>query len=515
MKQGKSRKIGDGLDRLGAGVVLVMSFGFLLFLTGVAYWETSSVTMANKTGELVESYRDNIFLNALILVILLSSLYLFYRHRDDISLQKIELVLMSWTLVIGLAFIVSVKLYSPWYSDSFYLTTAAQRAARGDMSGLDTYFIRFPFQLGFVLYEELFFRICLLLIPGLPEGYYCLMLQGVNLLWLMFSYHALIKIAGNLFCSIRIQKMTALLFFFCIPAFMSCTFLYGNIPALGCGVAAMWMFTEFTKRYRLRYGLLCAALMGIAVALKMNLLIFFVALGAVWLIELIKKFSVKSALCFVLMVLAVFAMRRLPQDLYERRSGMSFGEGIPLSGWLAMGMSEGHAAPGWYKEDNTVAIFSRSGNDPEAVKENAKKVIAERTEFFKNNPGEARDFFSVKLRSQWNEPTYGSVWINRTHPSYGVKGGLYRVLCSDENKVAKGMMNQYQQLIFLGTLLALFMMWKERSTKECLLLIAVLGGVLYHLMFEAKSQYALSYFILMVPMAANGLCGLFLRISKR
>ena len=33
----------------------------------------------------------------------------------------------------------------------------------------------------------------------------------------------------------------------------------------------------------------------------------------------------------------------------------------------------------------------------------------------------------------------------------------------------------------------------------------VLGGLLYHLLFEAKSQYAVGYVLLMIPIAAYGI----------
>ena len=515
MKRDGARKVADGFDRFAAGVALVVALIFFLYLTGAAYLETSSVSIMGSAGEFAEIRVDNIFVNILLLVMILSGLYLFYRHRDDISLRRMECVLTAWTLLFGAAFIVSVKLCAPWYSDSYLVTYAAQRAARGDLSALNTYFIRFPFQLGFVLYEEIFFRMCLALIPGVPEGYYCLALQGVNLLWLTLGFHALIMTVGNLSYSVRVQKMTALLYLCCLPAVMSCTFLYGNIPAFGCGAAALWMYTEFEKNKKLRHALLCALLLAAAVVLKLNLMIFFAAIALIWLVELVRKFNAKSALCLVLTAAVVLAAGKLPQGIYERRSGRDFGEGIPMTGWLAMGLSQGHAGPGWYREDNTVTVFAKSGNDPEAVRQNAEKVITQRLAFFGENPGEAWDFFTTKLKSQWNEPSYESVWINQVQSSYGEKMGLYNALCSEDSQMTFEIMNQYQQLIFLGTLLMLLMLWKNRSTRDCLLITAVLGGLLYHLLFEAKSQYILTYFMLMVPMAAEGLCGLFFRISKR
>ena len=40
------------------------------------------------------------------------------------------------------------------------------------------------------------------------------------------------------------------------------------------------------------------------------------------------------------------------------------------------------------------------------------------------------------------------------------------------------------------------------------LLIAVIGGVLFHELWEAKSRYVFPYFVMMIPMAADGLAKL-------
>ena len=76
-------------------------------------------------------------------------------------------------------------------------------------------------------------------------------------------------------------------------------------------------------------------------------------------------------------------------------------------------------------------------------------------------------------------------------------------------------MNQFQQLIFLGVLLSSVIFIKEKNLRNCLPAIVLLGGMFYHLLFEAKSQYSLPYFIIMIPLAAYGLCCVFFAISKR
>ena len=46
------------------------------------------------------------------------------------------------------------------------------------------------------------------------------------------------------------------------------------------------------------------------------------------------------------------------------------------------------------------------------------------------------------------------------------------------------------------------------------LMNVVLGGTLYHLLFEAKAQYAYPYMVYMLPLAAMGLCALAEKLKK-
>ena len=498
-----------------AAAVLVITLLFMLFLTLSAFLETVYISTDSESGEYVRINQDNIFLNIIALLLIMASLYLFYRHRDELTLKRMEIVLVLWTLLFGTVFIFSTKLCAPWYSDSFIVVDAARRAAVGDFSTFDTYFVRFPFQFGYVLYAELFFRTVYGLFPGLPEGYYCLALQELNLIWLVLSYHALLKVCGNLFGSVRVQKMTALLLLFCFPAVISCTFLYGSIPAFAFGTLALWMFSTFLRNDRLKYGLLCGLFLGVAVILKLNMLIFAVAVAIVWLIELMRKFSFKSLSCLIIAAVLVLTLGALPQQIYEQRTGKEFGDGIPKICWMAMGFSDGHAGPGWYKEDNTVTAFAQHNYDGEATAEYAENVLAKRLAYFRANPRDCLRFFSTKLISQWNEPSYESIWINQVQLSYSEKGRIYELVCGKGEIVTGRLMNQFQQMVFLGTLLAALAMWKSRELRQCLPFVILLGGIFYHLLFEAKSQYSLVYFILMVPAAACGFCRLFEKIEKR
>ena len=188
MKHGRLDRYTPRIEKLGAAVILILTMLFMIYLTASAFLQTTDISIADPSGEYAEIYLDNIFLNLILVCIFLAALYIFYRHGMEIKLRRLEIALLCWTFILGAAFIASVKLRAPWYSDSYYVTYAAQRAAVGDYSAMENYFVRFPFQLGYVLYSEIFFRVAGTLIPGLPEGYYCLALQGVNLLWLLLCH---------------------------------------------------------------------------------------------------------------------------------------------------------------------------------------------------------------------------------------------------------------------------------------------------------------------------------------
>ena len=516
MKRERLDKLAEGTEKASAVLILVLLGLFLLTLTYAAYTQTANLNTNDISGEHIDWKDDNIFLNAILTAMYLCALYLFYRRCDRISLKRMELVLLLWTFMFSAAFIASTKLEAPVYSDSYLVTYASRRASMGDYEPLgEVYFRRFPFQLGYVLYSELFFRASNLVLAKYPEGFQWLALQGVNLLWLLLTFHALIESSGLLFHRPRVQKLTVLLLFFCLQPMLSVTFLYGNTPAFACGAVGIWMFLRFLESRRLRDALLTALMLSLAATLKLNLLIFCVAIGGVWLIDLLKNRSLRSLLCLLLAAFCVLTIPKLPQRLYERRTGYAFGEGIPMIAWMAMGFDEGYAAPGWYRETHTVGAFTLNEEDAAATAADAKRFLAGRVQEMRQHPAQALRFFRQKLYSQWNETTYESLWINQVQLSFSEKGRIYDLVCGRGGRFTANLMNQVGQLVFLGALTGVPGLLRRRRIRQCLLPLIVLGGLLYHLLFEAKSQYALPYFVLLVPLAAWGLSRLFHRIEHR
>jgi hypothetical protein len=183
---------------------------------------------------------------------------------------------------------------------------------------------------------------------------------------------------------------------------------------------------------------------------------------------------------------------------------VKLGKGVPQVAWLAMGLQESQMAPGWYNR-YTINTFKSVHFNAEAASAQALQNIDKRLTYFKKNPSAALDFFAKKALSEWNEPSYESLWVSQ------VKGHMKPVPDFVENvyngEAGKGLQNyfnMYQQIILIGFLFALINSFRKSNDLFAFLPLIILGGFLYHLLFEAKSQYILVYFVMLVPYAAYG-----------
>ncbi|MGI5977759.1 MAG: hypothetical protein ACOX68_08710 [Candidatus Limivicinus sp.] len=507
---------GNKFTRFCVAVILVFMLVFMLFLFPVSLLRTTAISVGSGRGELVSFEYDNFFLNLIMLTMYTALLYLVFRFVKFIRLKTQVLIMSGLIFITGIFLVASAKLQPS--EDSYAVTFFARQAARGDYSYYHEYFTFFPYQLGFALYEEVFFRIFNLVLPNVPEGFSSLALQGMNVLFIILACVSLVYCAGYLFSSLRVQKLTSVLLIFCLPPVLLSTYMYGNIPALGLACFGCWMFLAFQKDRKWYHGLLCALSLTLAVVLKLNSLIFVVAVTIIWIICLCRRDKVKSALksagFLVLMLASVLLVRGLPQKYYEARCECSFGPGIPQISWMAMGMHEGQSCSGWYDTDYTTSAYAGFDYDGEKTAEFAGEGIKERMGEFSEEPRECLRFFGRKFLSQWNEPTCQGIWNNQVRSHFSEPGFFYNFICETAPRGIAKLMDLYQQLIFFGFTLGLCLLLKKRDTLTALLPLVILGGMLYHLLFEAKSQHAATYFVLMLPVAAYGFSRLFMRFGS-
>ena len=260
--------------------------------------------------------------------------------------------------------------------------------------------------------------------------------------------------------------------------------------------------------------------------LRKNSLIPIIAVLLVLLFESLRfGRSVRARLCLLGMAvcLAVTSVGILPlvQKCYEKKAGNTLSSGVTAMSYFAMGMQEASRGCGWYNGFN-IDTYDAAGMDSALANKISRQAVLERLAYFLEHPGYTVDFYARKHLSQWADGTYAS--RQATLAAYGGRSGFFQ-------KVYDGSLssayiewgNAWQNVLYLGTLVfCINAVHRKRkntatapqssSTGSLYLyvgLIAVLGGFLFHILWEANSRYIFLYSLLMMPYCAAGVYTVF------
>ena len=185
-------------------------------------------------------------------------------------------------------------------------------------------------------------------------------------------------------------------------------------------------------------------------------------------------------------------------------------EGVPASSYCAMGMQEASRGNGEYNGFNFYT-YQDTNLDQALTKERNHEAIRERLLTFKEQPFYAFQFYKDKFLSQWTDGSFASRQATLSH--YGRTQFFQEVY---EGKYANTFMqycNIYQLFIYIGGFLFVLqdLLAKEQTHNGRLLfiyigMIGIIGGFLFHMVWEANSRYILPYFLLLLPYSAIGYC---------
>ncbi len=513
-----------GLGGIAGLMVLTMLFLFVGSLLGT----TNMTILRDEEGKIINDEavlfeEDSLWLNLLFLVLFVAvgiGLVLLLRKLG--ILQRLTVPRLSWGLGIWVAVFgslwVLMSMSSPTH-DSLIVTRAGVAMALGNDEYITAdYFIRFPFQLGYVLWTELWARLFMLT----HKSY--LLIEFVNVACLAAGEMALVRLSDRLFGNrtVTVATMVALALF--VQPMIFCAFLYGTMPGLCFALWSMLLFVRYLQTDKWGYIIGASALLAVSVGLKLNNMILLVAMAILLLLHFLRRLDWRRLAAVAILCAMVLTLKNVGVWQYELRTERDFGDGIPMVSWMAMGLNEGNAAPGWFNATYTVVNFNNAGKDPDVASEASVAEIKERIEYFTENPAESAEFFSKKILSQWNEPTYQSIWNNQVRGQYMEKFGYAAYVCGEGEEVSKAAMDLGIQWIFFGMLISTVVLLisqirrkDDRRPDEValwLIPLTILGGFLYHLLFEAKSQYIITYMVYMIPFAVWG-CAEVIRAGRR
>lgn len=277
--------------------------------------------------------------------------------------------------------------------------------------------------------------------------------------------------------------------------------------------------------------------------------------------------KMRLGLLIMAVCLAVTSVSVLPltQKIYEKKAGNTLSSGVTAMSYLAMGMQETSRGCGWYNGFN-IDTYDTAGMDTALANEISRLAIDERLTYFREHPGYTADFYLHKHLSQWADGTYAS--RQATLATYGGRSAFFKEVYEGSLSGGYiEWCNAWQNVLYLGVLVFCIGSLKKRRkskvvghmadqtaghTEGCTAdhiadqldadqlgadrhgadrhgadrlgadrhgadrlgadrlyiyvgLIAVLGGFLFHIFWEANSRYIFSYSLLLMPYCGAGI----------
>jgi hypothetical protein len=467
-------------------------------------------------------YSSDYFLLNIGFLLLFLALYFLLELKKPKFYERINYQIMIPLVltIIGICgFLWVMAVVSVPSTDSARLYNTAASLADGDPSifkdsSYQYYFTLHPYQLGAVALLQVILTL-------FPDASY-LGPQIVNVLALIISYAGLYAIIYRLsHHDKRVLFLTVILSLFSLQPIFFCTFVYGNLCSFACSIWAVYSLIRWLNDGKgIRLSLI---LLSFAVLFKPNAWIAAIAVAIILLCVMLKRKQWKVIVPLVLCIAMPWSLQHGVQYYYEQISGVSFGSGLSSKVWLAIGMNNSSRAPGWYSE---IPAFTEGQTEQNATVEETESaadvIISERLSLFLKDPVYALKFYAQKITSEWEEPTYECFWLSEVR-KHGAElpSTAYEIYYGNTNAFLREWMDLSSDACYLFSAIGMaalsLKMRRKRKLKQLddtaltdslswsILPMIVLGGFLYHTIFEAKSQYLLIYYLYLLPIAAYGI----------
>ncbi len=383
--------------------------------------------------------------------------------------------------------------------DQLFVMQAADQLNVGNYEAFypGGYIAMYPNQTGLLLLE--------LLLTKLFGGMNFVVFEALNGEAYIAILLLLPALAGKLGAEPFEKLLTLLSGLLMLPLLFYTSFQYGNLIGLALAMGAMYFELNYIEKHHVRDLIFTVLLIVCASAVKNNYLIFLVAIVLHALAEALRKKQVRNAMLAVL-VIVVYALQSYGTTAaLERKTGGDLSNGVSTMAFVAMGLQINPVkCDGWYNEYNKES-YIESGYDAQKQSELAKDSISDSIDYLKS-PSNGLRFFLRKNASQWADPLFQSLWTSQVRGTQNERPGwLNRVLSAKVSTAIAQFLDVLQFWAYAGALLYLIFARKNQKFFDSLLLqITVLGGFVFHCVWEAKGQYTFSYFVLLLPLTVLG-----------
>lgn len=396
-------------------------------------------------------------------------------------------------------------------SDQLFCWQAANQFNHGNFEMLKPreYVGTAPWQLGWVS----FLRIIQHFHGGIRQIYI------LNVVFQSISIVLIYVICQQIWHDRLINNLSLVLSGLFLPNIFNNLFVYGTIIGYSFFLLAVAFSVKYVNHPAISNILGMVISIAIAFSLKSNFQIGVLALVILSIILILKKFSWLRLLAIILLLLSVPATNFALGHYYSATSNINVSltqSGQPKSAFFAMGLqtSRTPTKDGWFNGYN-VHVYQQSHYNHELADQIARKKLNRQISYFYHQPHMVAGLLFNKLISTWTDPTFQSIW-NGPQPDWGskVKTSLMaKIYTPNESSRTDKLIHLICKvevfLIVLGAIIANGLLFSRDGRKANLIvllpLIYLLGGFLYHLLSETKSQYVLIYIYTLIPLAGFGL----------
>lgn len=251
-------------------------------------------------------------------------------------------------------------------------------------------------------------------------------LQVISALANSLAVLSLLAIGRALCPSAGSRRVLWVLVAACLPMYWLSTFLYGN--AIGCGLALAFLACQ-ARAMRARgpralgWGVLSVVPLALALCIKATFVLFAIAATLAWVVVAACRRDARGLVVCVLVVGVARSVSGLPFEALRTASGgYEFGDALTTLNHLELGLRMGtgefyvsvddgpvsYAPGGWSNHAN--AVWAATGEDASLQDAVALREIASDVLGFASDPAHAAWFFSVKLATEWADPTYQALY---------------------------------------------------------------------------------------------------------
>ena len=497
----KIKQIASIVEKIADKALLLLCF---LIFSGLTYYSLRYTEILHEGTEIPYTILDNIgqnLLTLLVVTILILLIGVFFKDRISPVLHIIVGIVAIYVSIVCIRWVSICHICLKTDGGTIYNIAIFMADGNYECMLPSGYMHSYPHQLSILAVMQILFS---LFGMGNYQSF-----QYMNALCMPLLFFSGYKILRLICSKTEVILYYILLFVCCIPMFLYVPYVYGEISSTTFAMVFMWQVIRYCKTGNKSCYWGGAVAIVFACMMRMNSIIVLVAAGIVLAVYAFRAIKPQAFVWFLVMLLAVFAVRGCIETHYEKVTGYEVSDGIPSISWVLMGLIDGPRGPGWYDGTNYAEFQLHNFNTEQTALDDKNKVILRLKELWADK-AYGIDFFRRKILSQWNAPAYHSFFETEqfTCEPEELPEIVYRIYYEDSAVISE-FMNRYQFVLYFYVAIAMLLSFIGKREKHLLenriLMISVVGGFLFHVLWEVSGRYALPYVVFMIPVAAMGM----------